>query len=168
MVVLNNASAIEIGLRTASLLTGKAIKTMQRWCDEGKLASRIVDLRGKKVVLFKDVLSLTPLSLDDSNLVEQADRGDATAQNDIGILFIAAGKPQIAMEWFQEAAVQGHADAMHGLSYCYLGNHVGIEKNEQLGLHWLAAAAAQGHFIASAQMQALYGCGILPASPTTR
>jgi TPR repeat protein len=97
------------------------------------------------------VLAFTPLRADDAWLVGQAAGGDAGAQNEIGVIFLEAGKPEIAFAWFDGAAKAGHADAMHWLSKYFIYGTMGVAANEALGMSWLAAAAAKGHEIAKAQ-----------------
>jgi TPR repeat protein len=124
---------------------------MQRWCADGTLRSHIVDQRGKRMVLLDSVLAYTPLCTDDAWLVAAAASGDAGAKNEIGVIFLEAGKPEIALDWFNGAAKAGHADAMHWLSKYFIYGNMGVAANEALGMSWLAAAAAKGHEIAKAQ-----------------
>jgi TPR repeat protein len=87
----------------------------------------------------------------DHRLVFQADAGDAEAQNDIGQLFLLAGKPRAALYWFQQAVQQDNADAMHWLGHCYISGS-GVPQDHHVGLMWIAKAAAVGHVIAQGQM----------------
>ena len=49
-----------------------------------------------------------------------------------------------AAEWFQEAAEQGHVEAMAELALCYeLG--CGLEQNDEMALDWYTKAANLGH-----------------------
>lgn len=157
----NQYPFIEIKLYTAHLLIGKTMKTMQRWCEDGKIASRVVDLRGKRVVSLESVLPFTSLSFADSDLVKQADGGDCDAQNEIGIILLESKKSEIALEWFREAAKSRHADAMHFLFQYYVTGNMGVAKDEHLAISWLAASAAQGHIIAKAQIRSLFDKGLL-------
>jgi TPR repeat protein len=147
--------AAEISLRIAALLTGKSIKTIQRWCDERKLYSRVVDFRGKRVTTVGSILPFTDILPADAGLIVHADSGDAAAQNEIGVILLEAGKPHIALDWFRAAAARDHADAMHWLSKYYLCGTMGVEQNQDIAMKWLAAAAAHGHIIAKAQLRAL-------------
>ena len=92
------------------------------------------------------------LNREDLDFLVKADAGSADAQNDIGQLFSNAGKPKIALYWLEQAARQGHADAMQWLGRCYIGGE-GVPKNKNIGFMWIAKAAAHGHVIAQAQMQ---------------
>lgn len=145
----------EIGLNTAGLLLGKSVKTMQRWCLEKQIESRVVDLRGKTVVPLSVLLPHTPLTDDDRIWVLQADAGDAHALNELGLIYLAAGKNEMALEWFKEAAIKKHADAMSWLAKYYFAGDMGVEKDEATGLKWLAEAAERGHVIAKAQVDGL-------------
>lgn len=147
---------VEIKLYTAHLLIGKTMKTMQRWCEEGKIASRVVDLRGKRVVSLESVLPFTSLTDEDSDLVKQADSGDCNAQSELGVVLLESKKYEIALEWFREAAKSQHPDAMHFLFQFYVSGNMSVAKDEVLAIRWLAAAAAQGHVIATAQIRSLF------------
>jgi TPR repeat protein len=155
MTSATEALNAEIALRTAGLLVGRSLKTLQRWCDDGKLPSRVVDLRGKRVTTVAGVLPFTALAPDDACLVVWADAGDTNAQNELGVALLALGKYQLALGWFQAAARRGHADAMHWLSKYYFSGSMGVNEQRDIAMKWLAAAAAQGHAIAKAQMRAL-------------
>ena len=95
-----------------------------------------------------------PMTTEDLSFVLRADAGDAEAQNDIGQLFSIAGKHEIALYWLQQAAQQGHSDAMQWLGRCHLSG-AGVPADEYLGIMWIAKAASHGHMIAKAQMNAL-------------
>lgn len=112
------------------------------------------DAKGRAMLSLAEVAPLICVPLDQSDLdfLVQADAGNADAQNDIGQLFSNAGKPTIALYWLEQAARQGHADAMQWLGRCYIGGE-GVPKNKNIGLMWIAKAAAHGHVIAQAQMQ---------------
>lgn len=141
----------EIDLRIAGMLTGRSIKTMQRWCVEGVWPSRVVDQRGKRLVSLQAVLPYTPIETGDSHLVLAAAMGQGDALNEIGVIYLMADKPKLAYEWFALAGKAGHADAMHWLSKFFIYGDMGKKKDETLGMSWLAAAAAKGHVIAREQ-----------------
>lgn len=114
------------------------------------------DSRGRATVALDDVIPhmLAPLSSDEIALLLLADGGDASAQCEIGQIFLLAGRSEAAVYWLQQAAAQMDGEAMHALAGCYLRGE-GVEKDENLAIRWLADAAAHGHTIAAAQMQAL-------------
>lgn len=88
------------------------------------------------------------------DLIQQADAGDATAQNEIGQMFAVAGKPVAALYWLKASAEQNHPDAMHNLGSCYIAGN-SVPKDENLGIMWIAKAASYGHVIALTQMKSL-------------
>lgn len=97
-----------------------------------------------------------PLEEDDGPLIQGADAGNAEAQNDLALLFLANNKPRAAIYWLELAAKQDYPDAMHWLGRCHIDGN-GVFKDENLGMMWLAKAAANGHSISQAQMQAMLG-----------
>ena len=95
-----------------------------------------------------------PIAPEDQPFILLADAGNASAQDDIGHLFLLAEKHQAAVFWFQQAAQQKNPDAMQWLGHCYV-NGKGVPKDENLGMMWMAKAAALGHVIAQGQMKGL-------------
>ena len=85
-----------------------------------------------------------------------ADRGGCEAQNDLALLCLEHQRTDIARYWFQLAADQGDADAMHYLSELYQQGR-GVEQCESTAMLWRAKAAAAGHLIAQAQMAGITG-----------
>lgn len=88
---------------------------------------------------------------DELALLLEADRGDSEAQSDVALLCLQQGRADIAFYWFNLAAQQGHADAMHYLSELYQKGY-GVEQCESTAMLWRAKAAGAGHVIARAQM----------------
>lgn len=103
---------------------------------------------------------------EDIAFVLRADAGDAEAQNDIGQLFSIAGKYEAALYWLQQAAQQGHPDAMQWLGRCYLSGE-GVPKDDNLGIMWIAKAASNGHEIAKSQMNAMLSQGVARSNGAT-
>lgn len=95
-----------------------------------------------------------PLEDDDSHLIQDADTGNAEAQNDLALLFLENSKPRAAIYWLELAAKQDYPDAMHWLGRCHIDGN-GVLQDENLGMMWLAKAAAHGHAISQAQMQTM-------------
>ena len=94
------------------------------------------------------------LTLENIDLIEKADIGDAKAQNDLALLFLEQHKPKSAIYWLELASKQQFSDAMQLLAECYLAGN-GLTKNENLALMWIAKAASLGHSVALAQIQSL-------------
>lgn len=143
-----------ISLPTAITLTEKSERTLWRLIADGSIR-REMDA-GKAVI---DLASLKPylcLPLDDLALVQAADHGDAVAQTDLALIFLANGKPKGAVEWLEQAAGQAYPDAMYWLGRCYIDGE-GLAQDENLGLIWIAKAAADGHLISIAQMAGMRG-----------
>lgn len=138
---------------TASAITGISERTWWRRIEQG-LIQRGSTGSGKQTrLLLSDVLQdiSIPVTSEDIECIMLADAGDAPAQNDIGQMFSMAGKSKAAVYWLQQAANQGHPDAMQWLSKCYAGGE-GVPVDEYLSLMWLAKAASLGHVIAKDQM----------------
>jgi TPR repeat protein len=95
-----------------------------------------------------------PLEEDDGLLIQDADAGNAEAQNDLALLFLANNKPRAAIYWLELAAKQDYPEAMHWLGRCHIDGN-GVLQDENLGMMWLAKAAAHGHAISQAQVQAM-------------
>ncbi len=95
-----------------------------------------------------------PLEEDDGALIHDADMGNAEAQNDLALLFLANNKPRAAIYWLELATKQEYPDAMHWLGRCHIDGN-GVLQDQNLGMMWVAKAAAHGHAISQAQMQAM-------------
>lgn len=93
---------------------------------------------------------------DEFALLVAADRGDSEAQNDLALLCLEQQRADVAVYWFNLAAPQGDADAMHHLSRLYQQGN-GVERCESTAMLWLAKAAGAGHAIAQAQMAGITG-----------
>lgn len=145
-----------ISLDTAALITERSKRTWQRRIAEGTAAKLDSDQAGRTMIPLADIAAAItiPMNADDLEMLARADIGDAEAQDDMGQLFLAAGKLEAARYWLEQAARQDHPNAMQTLGHCYACGE-GVPKNENLAIMWLARAAAHGHVIAQAQMQAL-------------
>ncbi|MGC9129154.1 MAG: hypothetical protein ACP5GA_10565 [Acidithiobacillus sp.] len=151
-----------ISTQTAALLTGKSVRTLQRWADEGHI--RGLEKDGERrgaggVKLLIELPSLIPhlsLALDAERMatIVAADTGAADALREVGLYFLAEDQAATALLWLEAAAAKGDSDAMDWLSRCYFQG-VGVESNVALGLKWLGEAAARGHTLALQKIQAL-------------
>ncbi len=148
---------------TAAMLTGKSVRTVQRWISDDELpsiSSGSSEQTGANITkAMLDITSLAsqipiPLTDDTITAILRAESGEAEGINSVGLYFYGAGQYKIAVGWFESAAKKGHADAMEWLSICYL-NGIGVEKNHALGVQWLGKAAALGHVFAKTKLQAL-------------
>ena len=143
-----------ITLPAAITLTEWSERTFWRKFADGSLARETVN--GKAMISFdliKPHLCLA-LSPEDLSVLASAVAGDAEAQNEMALIFLANKKPKGAIYWLEQAAKQGCADAMNLLSQCYMKGS-GVPQDENTGMIWLAKAATLGHLISQCQMQGL-------------
>jgi TPR repeat protein len=146
-----------VSLQTALTLTEWSERTMRRRLAEGILQTVKSALTANKVLIsLQDLQADTCIPLPDENLklLLEADKGDADAQNDLALIFLAHGKYKSAVYWLEAAAKQNCADAMHLLGCCYLTGE-GLVKDDNLAMIWIAKAASLEHSIACAQMKKL-------------
>lgn len=100
-------------------------------------------------------LITTSIREDEVELFLAADDGDAIAQTDLALFFLAQDNTKNAIYWLEMAVRQEYANAMHYLGHCYLTGQ-GVAKDANLGLMWLSRAAVGGHLISQAQMKAIH------------
>lgn len=145
-----------ISLNTAAAITERSKRTWQRRLDDGTARRGEWDAGNRLMIELEDVLPLVTIAINRDDLVRvaAADAGDAEAQNDVAMLFLAAGRHKAAVYWLELAAEQGYADAMHHLGRCHLDGS-GVPRDEHLALMWISKAAAHGHAIAREQLFAL-------------
>ena len=143
-----------ISLAAAITLTEWSERTFWRRFADGSVKKEVEGGNGKSMVHLDSIKPYIamPLDADDFALLRLADRGDAAAQNDLALIFLANGKPRGAIAWLEMAARQDHADAMHWLARCYLEGN-GVVRDDNLGMMWLSKAAAHGHPISANQLQ---------------
>src|SRR6476619_5000814 len=95
-------------------------------------------------------------------LSQLAQRGDASAQNELGLLYYEGkGVPQnhrMAKEWFDKAVLQGHAGAQVNLGTLYLRGE-GAPQSSQMALLWFSRAAGQEDALAFAKLGLMYSQG---------
>jgi TPR repeat protein len=140
-------------------LTGRSKRTLWRFIENG-LVIRGADTATGKATVDLDSIGpyfLMPIDPADFDLIGSADcgGGNADAQNELALLFLANQQAASALYWLELAAHQGHADAMHWLGRCHIEGN-GLPKNAELGIMWLSKAAAHGHVISRYQMDHLY------------
>ncbi|MDQ3267716.1 MAG: sel1 repeat family protein [Pseudomonadota bacterium] len=83
-----------------------------------------------------------------AELREYAEAGDPNAQFNLGYLndtgrnggIILSKDTRKAAEWYEKAALQGHAKAQSALGQLYI-NGFGVSKNYVIGVDWLQKAA---------------------------
>lgn len=145
-----------ISIQSAVTLTGRSERTLWRWIADGTLIRAREAANGKTMLHIESVrphISI-PVEKEEMELIVRADRGDAEAQNDLGLMFLAHLEPERALYWLKLAADQNYADAMHWLGRCYIDGN-GVARDDNLGIMWLSKAAAHGHAISREQMQTM-------------
>jgi uncharacterized protein len=88
--------------------------------------------------------------------------GDASAQNELGLLYYE-GKAikkdyRQAKVWFDKAVEQGHSGAQVNLGSLYLRGE-GAPQSSQMALFWFSRAADQGDALALAKLGLMYAQG---------
>ena len=93
------------------------------------------------------------------DLQKKAEKGDAAAQNELGLAYYEGdGVEQdyeTAVLWFEKSAGQGYAEGQDNLGDCYYYGK-GVEQDYEKAVQWYAKAAEQGH--AKAQNDLGYCC----------
>ena len=146
-----------ISLAAAITLTEWSERTFWRRFADGSVKRELeTSGNGKSMVHLESIKAhiAIPLAPEDFSLVQQADRGDPAAQNDLALIFLSSGRTRGAIYWLELAARQDYADAMHWLARCYLDGN-GVAPDDHLGLMWLSKAAAHGHLISQGQLQVM-------------
>lgn len=146
-----------ISIASAITLTEWSESTFRRRIADGFLTRHIEPGPGGRAMVDLESIkphASIPLEEEDDQLIQDADAGNAEAENDLALLFLANGKPRAAIYWLELAAKQDYPDAMHWLGRCHIDGN-GVLQDENLGMMWLAKAAAHGHAISQAQMQAM-------------
>ncbi|MFZ1545569.1 MAG: tetratricopeptide repeat protein [Candidatus Nitrotoga sp.] len=100
-----------------------------------------------------------------AQLKVQAESGDPNAQFDLGWMYDTGDDSKIlakdirkAAEWYEKAAIQGHAKAQTGLGLLYVNGN-GLPQDYVKGVDWLQKAAAQGDPEAQLHLGWLYRDG---------
>ena len=95
----------------------------------------------------KTILDTTPLKAEIAQEFAKADKGDAAARFNIGLMYFRGeGVPQDyrqARVWFEKAAMQGLGEAQYNMG-AMLEQGLGTEKNAATARTWYEKAAAQG------------------------
>lgn len=139
-----------ITLNTATSVSGLSKRTLWRRIADRQLRTLEGGEPGEHTrVAVSDVMAISRLRLtpEDSDLIVRADHGDAEAQCDLGLLFIAQSQPAEAVRWLGLAASRLYPEAMYQLGRCYIGGS-GVVADDKAGMEWIARAAGFGHIAA--------------------
>lgn len=80
----------------------------------------------------------------DPDLRQQAEQGDASAQYNLGLIYVKKQNTQQAFNWFLAAAKQGVMQAQHNVGVMYQRGN-GTEQNDKEATFWYTAASNQGY-----------------------
>ena len=104
----------------------------------------------------------TLVAQDINTLMERAQKGDASSQNSLGLMYDnGQGVPQDyvqSMKWFRLAADQGFANAQYNLAVMY-DNGQGVPKDYVQAVKWYRLAADQGAASAQNNLGLMYAKG---------
>lgn len=146
-----------VSLQAAATLTEWSERTLRRRIADGRLKCAGDNKAHYKTMICFEAIKqdvCIDLDADDIELIQNADAGNAKAQNDLALLFLENNKPKSAVYWLELAAKQHYTDAMHMLGRCYLEGK-GLARDDNLALMWIAKAASLGHPIALAQIRSI-------------
>ena len=143
-----------ISLAAATTLTEWSERTFWRRFTEGSIER--LSRNGKAVVRFDAIAShlCIPMEEQDLVLLQQADAGDAGAQTDMALLFLANKKPKGALAWLNLAVKQHDAAAMYLLGRLHIDAH-GSDRDDNLGMMWLSKSACHGNRFATVVMESI-------------
>lgn len=74
---------------------------------------------------------------------ENAEKGDAEAQCDLGLFYMSKKDFVRAAFWYTQSAKQGYVEAQIKLGECY-EHGFGVDKDEQTAIYWYKKAAEKG------------------------
>ena len=98
----------------------------------------------------------------ESVLQKKAVAGDANAQNNLGLMYVAGeGVPKNdgeAVKWYRKAAEQGHARAQYNLGVSY-ATGAGVPEDDGEAVKWFRKAAEQGLTNAQGNLGLMYAAG---------
>lgn len=110
-------------------------------------------------VALSIIFSLSAVAADFATTQALAKQGDATAQNELGNLYIqgelVSRDYAKALEWYKKSAYQGDAEAQYNLGYMYeIG--IGVKADEDKAIEWYQKALRQGHADADKRLTIMF------------
>ena len=109
-----------------------------------------VQITDTEVVIKHDTIVIIQYGTEAEQLYRaDAERGDATAQFNLGCYFYSGEKGLSqnyaeAVKWYTKAASQGHTAAQNNLGYCY-EKGFGVDEDIEKAKYWYQNAAEQGN-----------------------
>lgn len=92
-------------------------------------------------------------------LTANAEKGNASAQNDLGVFHERVlNDPEEAFKWYRKSAEQGFAEAQGRLGLCYSKGR-GVLKNPEEAVKWYRKSAEQGLAEAQCNLGLCYANG---------
>lgn len=82
--------------------------------------------------------------MDISQIFNLATKGNAEAQNSMGLECFGKGDYDNAIEWWNKSATQGNPDAQYNLGMCYYDGFC-VERNLDLSREYFIKASALNH-----------------------
>jgi TPR repeat protein len=144
----------QISIRTAALIMGRTPRTVWRRIADGAL--HVIGKHGddeRTMVALEDVVreACVRIDPDDYALIAGTDAGDPDAQCELALLFLAAARPEPALQLLQQSARQHYPEAFYQIARCHIAG-TGCTPDLAAGLAWLTKAANAGHRIAGEQI----------------
>ena len=113
-------------------------------------------------LLYASIGLVTLVAQDVNTLMERAQKGDASSQNSLGLMYgNGQGVPQNyvqSMKWYRLAADQGYASAQYNLGLMY-DKGQGVPQDYAQAAKWYRLAADQGDASAQFVLGSMYGIG---------
>ena len=92
-------------------------------------------------------------------MLQEAQQGDAKAQNNVAAYYKEAGDCESAYYWYQQAVRQGDPVAEYGIGQCYAIG-CGTEQNYQVAVFYFRRAAEKGVKEAALILAKMYERGV--------
>jgi hypothetical protein len=136
-----------IAFNTAIAITGLSRSSLWRRIREHPGSSETIgQTKGFKRtrISIDSALSWSRLMLTDQDraLILGADAGHAGAQYGLGLRLLELGHPQQAVLWLEQAAAQGHAEAMQWLAECQAPDEIPEPEATKTGGHTMRVGFA--------------------------
>ncbi len=151
-----SCAGLWVSANTLALLVGRSRKTIFRWTADGTITRR--EAKQGAQYHLQDVLKHVPLEITDRlcRVIREVDKERPSALCQLGLRFLQANFPKLAIPCLQQAAKGQDKDAMAWLSQCYQ-NGQGVPKDLFLAAKWLGEAACHGHPAAQRVVAQFYG-----------